>query len=129
MLKAVRLACAAGAFALFAACNSDPNSGVAALTATATPRQIDARGASSQLGVEARDAKGAPGTGQVTLVASAGFFADGTKQPTLTLSNGTAGISYSCNASRDALCSGQVRIDMTWGQLAYSLPITVGDES
>src|ERR1700682_3411470 len=63
MLKAVRLAFAAGAFALFAACNSDPT-GVATLVATATPRQIDARGTTALLVVGARDNRGVPGTGE-----------------------------------------------------------------
>lgn len=129
MLKAVRLACAAAAFALFAACNSDPNSGVATLAATATPRQIDAHGGSSMIGVEAHDAKGNPGTGQVTLVASAGRFADGNKTTSLTLANGIASIGYSCDVNLDPLCAGQVHIDATWGRLAYSLPILVGDGS
>src|ERR1700687_5011764 len=126
MLKAVRLAFAAAAFALFAACNSDP-SGVATLVATATPRQIDARGTTSLLVVEARDTRGAPGTGQVTLIASAGFFSDGTKQTTLTLANGTAGIGYSCNSNTDALCSGPVKVDAAWNQLGYSLNLQVAN--
>src|SRR5260370_21654866 len=99
MLKAVRLACAGAAFALFAACNSDPNSGVAVLSATATPRQIYARGATSMIGVEARDAKDAPGTGQVTLVASAGRIADRNKTTSLTLANGIAASRDCCNAT------------------------------
>jgi len=79
------------------------------------------------IGVEARDAKGAPGAGQVTLVASAGRFADGNKTTSLTLANGIASIGYSCNATLDPLCSGQVHVDVAWGLLAYSLPIQVGD--
>ncbi|HKD40538.1 MAG TPA: Ig-like domain-containing protein [Myxococcaceae bacterium] len=125
MLRAARLASVAGVLALYAACNSSNSGGVAALTVTATPLQIDARGTVSLLGVQARDANGGAGTGQVTLTVASGSFSDGTKQTTLTLANGTAGIGYSCNASTDSSCSGQVRIDATWNQLSYTVLLSV----
>src|SRR5215467_9309730 len=126
MLRAARLASVAGVLALYAACNSGSNSGgVAALTVTATPLQIDARGTVSLLGVQARDANGGAGTGQVTLTVASGSFSDGTKQTTLTLANGTAGIGYSCNATTDSSCSGQVRIDAAWNQISYTVMLAV----
>src|SRR5215831_7002371 len=129
MLKAARLARPALllALALFAACNQDQSSGVANFTVTATPRQIDGQGRVSLLSVETRDAKGQPGTGVVTLTASAGTFSDGTTQTTLTLANGIAGIGYMCNAIVDRNCATQIRIDASWGQLNYSLILTVAN--
>ncbi len=129
MLKAGRLARPLGllALAMFTACNSDPTTGVAVLSVTANPRPIDGRGTASLLTVEARDARGQPGTGQVTLLTAAGAFSDGTKQTVLTLANGIAGIGYICNSTTDGLCAGQVRIDAAWGQIAYSLLLPVGN--
>jgi len=130
MLKAARLARPVAlllALALFAACNSDQQSNVAEVTVEATPRQIDGQGRPSLLSVETRDAKGQPGTGVVTLTASAGTFSDGTTQTTLTLANGLAGIGYTCNANTDRNCAGQIRIDASWGQLKYSLILNVAN--
>src|SRR5262245_10536681 len=128
MLKAARLARPVAlllALALFAACNSDQQSGVAALTVEATPRQIDGQVRVSLLSVETRDAKGEPGTGVVTLAASGGTFSDGTTQTTLTLANGLAGIGYLCNANTDRNSAGQIRIDASWGRLNYALILNV----
>src|SRR5215469_10228893 len=113
MLKAARLARPVPllALALVAACNSGSQSGVAVLSVTATPRQIDGGGRASLLSVETKDTNGQPGTGLVTLTASAGTFSDGTKQTTLTLANGLAGIRYLCNANVDSSCANQIRID------------------
>ena len=130
MLKAARLARPVSlllAFAMFAACNQDQPPGVANFTVTATPRQIDGQGRVSLLSVETRDAKGQPGTGVVTLTASAGTFSDGTTQTTLTLANGLAGIGYMCNANVDRNCATQIRIDASWGQLNYSLILSVAN--
>jgi len=128
MLKAVRLACAAGvvALALFSACSSD-QSGVPVLIVTANPLQLDGRaGSATQLTVEAKDGKGAAGIGQVTLTTRAGAFGDGSKQIVLTLANGAANTAFSCVSASDPLCTGQVRIDAAWGTLTYGLTIAVG---
>src|SRR5215471_3621946 len=130
MLRAARLARPVAlllALALFAACNQDQSSGVAEVTVEATPRQIDGQGRPSLLSVETRDAKGQPGTGVVTLTASAGTFSDGTTQTTLTLADGLAGIGYLCNANTDRNCAGQIRIDASWGQLNYALILNVAN--
>ncbi|HME90130.1 MAG TPA: hypothetical protein VKE49_01815, partial [Myxococcaceae bacterium] len=108
MLKAVRLACAVcfAALALFSACSSD-QSGVPVLVLSANPLQIDGKaGSATQLTVEARDGKGAPGAGQVTLTTRAGAFGDGTKQIVLTLANGAASTAFSCVTASDPLCTG-----------------------
>jgi len=130
MLRAARLARPVAlllALALFAACNQDQSSGVAEVTVEATPRQIDGQGRPSLLSVETRDAKGQPGTGVVTLTASAGTFSDGTTQTTLTLADGLAGIGYLCNANTDRNCAGQIRIDASWGRLNYALILNVAN--
>ena len=127
MLKAVRLArpLALLALAIIAACNSEQPTGVAQLVATATPHDVDGYGRVSLISVEARDAKGQPGSGVVTLTASAGIFSDGTRQTTLTLVNGVAGIGYMCNSNTDRNCADRVRIDTSWGQVNYALILSI----
>jgi hypothetical protein len=93
---------------------------------TATPRQINDQGQLAQIDVTATGADGLPGTGTVTLKAGAGTFVSGATEETLTLASGKASTSFLCNKGADAKCTGNVRIDGTWGTTTGSVTIGVG---
>ena len=99
------------------------------LLITATPRQINSQGQASQLDITAMNADGTAGAGTVTLKASAGALGNSAAEETVTLANGKASTSYTCNKAADPKCNGNVRVDGTWGEATASASISVGSSS
>jgi hypothetical protein len=96
---------------------------------SAAPRQINDRGQASQLEIIATNGDGTKGTGTVTLVAAAGALGTGTAQETVTLADGKATASFTCDKAADAKCTGNVRIDATWNGITSSVTVQVGTSS
>lgn len=88
-----------------------PGKTAPALVVSAKPRSIDNKGGKSIIKVEATDASGKVGLGEVTITSQAGSHAAGT---TLTLVDGAASTEFTCDASLDPTCSGSVTIEATW---------------
>ncbi len=99
------------------------------LLISANPRQINASGQASQLEISGTNADGTAGTGDVTLKAVAGALGNSTAQETVTLANGKATTSFTCDKSADPKCAGNVRIEGTWGTAVASTTLTVGSGS
>ena len=121
----VALAVAVG---IIAACNGggetpDPE---AELFLTATPRQINDQGQASQLAITATNEDGTKGTGTVTLKVAAGALGNSAAEETVTLADGKAAASFTCNKSADAKCTGNVRIEATWNSVTGSTTVQVG---
>jgi len=126
MVKVLRFAGAAGVAALviLLACSSENGGGSssASLTITSTTSTIDSQGGTTQLTVQATDASGRAGQGQVDFTAGAGFFS----ATSLTLAaDGSGTTTYRCDQSADARCAtiGSVHITATWTP-AVGTPVT-----
>jgi hypothetical protein len=96
------------------------------LLITANPRQINDRGQATQLEITATNADGTKGTGTVTLKAAAGGLGNSTTQETVTLADGKASSSFTCDKAADSKCSGAVRIEATWNTLTSSVSVQIG---
>jgi hypothetical protein len=115
----LRLAAAALA-ALISACSSSPATTAAqpTLFAAFDIASISNDGSKATLSVTAFDAKGAPGTGSVTVTAPYGDVnAAGAATATATLdANGNAKVTYACAAALDPRCApGSVLLTAKWG--------------
>lgn len=99
--------------AWLAACPPPPSPLPPSLLLSARPSRIANDGTITTLHVEAADADGGLGSGQVLLSAPAGQFPDGT---TLTLdSDGTASARFSCDVAADVGCAAKsVRLTASW---------------
>jgi hypothetical protein len=82
----------------------------AALTITASPSTIAADGAKTTLTLEATDSANLPGTGTVSLVATAGQLSNTAP----ILQAGTATVTFACDVSADPGCTGRVKVTATW---------------
>ncbi len=111
------------------ACNSGGGTteGEDSLLLSASPRQINDQGMTSQLNVTATKADGTPGEGTVALTAAAGALGSGTTDETLTLVDGKASTTFSCNKSLDTRCSGNVRIEGTWNAATVATTLSVSN--
>jgi hypothetical protein len=122
--------CAALALAvgIAAACGgeTEPPPTEAELFITANPRQINDRGGASQLAITATNADGTKGTGTVTLKVTAGALGNSAAEETVTLADGKAAASFTCDKAADPKCAGAVRIDATWNSATASVSVTVG---
>ncbi|MFZ5468723.1 MAG: hypothetical protein ACOZIN_04720 [Myxococcota bacterium] len=113
MLRLTRFAVVAAAvFAgAYVACSPPPPSGLAVLSISASPRQIDDQGETSTISVEALTASGALGSGTVTFSATAGSF---TSTSATLDGSGKATTQFSCAVAANSRCSGSVRITAEW---------------
>lgn len=117
------------ALGIAAACgggDDDPKPGEPFLSITATPRNITDKGDVSTITISATAADGSKGTGDVTLKAAAGALGNGLSEEKLTLANGQATTSFTCDKATDPKCIGNVRIEGTWNTTTGSVSITVG---
>ncbi|HVG62916.1 MAG TPA: Ig-like domain-containing protein [Hyalangium sp.] len=116
---------------IIAACGGEdpPPTPEPSLFISANPRQINDQGQASQITVTATGADGAQGTGTVTLRALAGALGNSAAEETLTLANGKATTSFTCNKSANPQCAGNVRIDGTWNTTTASTTLTVGSSN
>lgn len=99
------------------------------LLLTANPRQINSSGQASQIEISGTNSDGTAGTGPVTLKAVAGALGNSSSEETVTLENGKATTSFTCDKAADSKCVGNVRIDGTWGDATASVTLTVGSGS
>ncbi|MDY7231939.1 Ig-like domain-containing protein [Hyalangium rubrum] len=131
MQRPIWRVCAALAMAIGAvvACNGgDPVDTEDELFITATPRQINNQGEASLIEITATKADGLKGTGKVTLKALAGALGNGSLEEQLDLVEGKASTSFTCNKV-DPKCTGNVRIDGTWGETTTSVTLVVSGSS
>ncbi len=104
-LKLAALACA------FALLGCPAPNGIPTLTVSASPRQIDDKGQTSKVSVDAIDEKGRAGTGSVTLTSTAGTL--GAASVPLD-ANGHGETTFACNAASDSKCMGMVKVNGDW---------------
>ena len=103
-----------------------PTPGTAQLGINPSLRSIDNKGQNTTLRVFATDATGLAGTGDVTLITTAGQFANASKNQTLTLdSTGGASTTFSCSVSLDSACLGSVMIQGNWGSVSATTTLTL----
>lgn len=116
---------------IIAACGGEdkPPQDASSLLISANPRQINDQGQASQINITATSSDGSPGTGTVTLKALAGALGNSAAEETLTLSNGKASTSFTCNKVADSNCAGNVRIEGTWNSTTGSTTLTVGSNT
>jgi hypothetical protein len=118
------------ALGIVAACGGEkPPADEPELLLSATPRQINDTGAASQITITATNADTSAGSGTVTLKATAGALGNSAAEETVTLTNGKATTSFTCDKIADAKCAGNVRIDGTWGTATGSVTLTVGSNT
>jgi hypothetical protein len=118
--RALRLAAASLLASALTGCTNEPEPQVlTTLILSATPRTIDNKGQSTTLGVFALDEAGNPGTGDVQLTTTAGFFGNEQKSTTATLdAQGRATTTFRCPVAQDSSCQGFVTVQGAWKQLS-----------
>ena len=115
----------ATAFVASLACQPQSTSTGPSLSITANPRTIPNTSAgSSAISVTAGDAKGNAGTGSVVLTVPSGSLGTSGTSQTLTLANGIATTTYSCDVARDATCIGTSKlITASWNGTSASASV------
>lgn len=83
---------------------------------------FDGRTERPQLRVVGTLANARPGSGEVVFTAPVGEFVEG---GTTQMINGLATVTYRCDPSEEAACSGPVRLGAMWDGLAASIVVTV----
>ena len=94
----------------------------ASLAVSASPRQIAPDGSTTTISIAATDEQGKPGTGTVTLSSPEGTF-DATS---LTLQNGIATATWSCDAAQSSFCTGTVAITAEWNGVSARTNVSLG---
>lgn len=96
-------------------CGPPPEALPPALYLTPRPREIDDRGAVSQVQAYVADAKGTPRRGSVTMTAAAGTFVGGGRTAAADLDQeGRAAFDWTCAVAADPGCTGNVRLEARW---------------
>lgn len=100
----------------FVACGPTPTKTNGTLLAVQTPSgSLQTDGTSVNLHWTALDNSQKPGTGNLTLTANTGEFANGTNTQTVALAaDGTASVDYSCNVAIHPSCVGQAEVNAAW---------------
>ncbi|WP_224249017.1 Ig-like domain-containing protein [Hyalangium gracile] len=118
------------ALGIIAACGGgEPTEDEPELLLSAAPRQIGNQGQASTITITATNGDGSNGTGTVTLKAAAGALGNSAAEETVTLANGKATTSFTCDKAADPKCAGNVRIDGTWGTATGAVTLTVGSST
>lgn len=114
--------------AAFIGCET-PDKPEATLEITLSSRDLPADGTTATVTVTATGSDGKPGTGNVALTASAGSLDSAGLAANLTLADGVATATYSCDASARAGCRDVVRIAAEWNGTRAQTGVAVGDPS